>query len=86
MFSTFLFSFQCDSEFEGLYHLPVEQSFDQSPPIKWAKRGTITIRSISNNLAQFIQAGPLTVDEVNNLMVSWCFQYVKKSFLVPHFN
>ncbi|XP_064635253.1 ER membrane protein complex subunit 10-like [Lineus longissimus] len=60
-------SLQGDDEFEGLSHLNIEHSFDHGSDPVFVKRGTITISSMTNNLAQFIQAEPLSENERRKL-------------------
>ncbi|XP_074660342.1 ER membrane protein complex subunit 10-like [Tubulanus polymorphus] len=54
-----------EEEFENLFTLPLEHSLGTDGP--WIKHGFITIRSMTNNLAQFTQIAPFTVMEKDKL-------------------
>ncbi|KAK3101398.1 hypothetical protein FSP39_003225 [Pinctada imbricata] len=61
------FDFQADDEFEGIRTLTLEHTLDHGPNPIFTKRGTIAVRSVKGNKAQFSQTIPFTEEDREKL-------------------
>jgi hypothetical protein len=56
-----------DDEYEGLYTLTIEHSFDSGSNPIFTKRGTVMIHSVRSGSAEFLAEAPLTDEEKSKL-------------------
>lgn len=56
-----------DDEYEGLYTVTVEHSFNSGPEPVFSRRGVVAVRSLKSGYGEFLQDAPLTDDEISQL-------------------